>query len=338
MSSPRADAEPKPSIYLFYGDDAFSIGAAIRSLIDHYPDRTTADLNVERFEGPSLNLGTLEEVATSAPFLADRRLVVVNQVGQLIKRKDDRDRLLHLLPKVPPTTALILIDRLDLSRRTALRNYKDRSPLYRWVTTGEHRSRALAKAFVQPHGSAFVQWIREHCGELGGEIEPRAAQLLAEAVADDPHLAHQELRKLLNYVDRGRPIETEDVRRLTPLYGQPDIFAMVDAIGARDAPQALAHLHELLQDEDPRYAFVMIVRQFRLILQAREALDERRQPADAMQGHPYVLRKVTQQARNFQLDQLEGLYQELLELDVDSKLGRADLATAMDQLILRLAA
>lgn len=337
MSSPAADGARKPSVYLFYGDDQFSISQAVRSLRGQYPDPATADLNVERFDGSSLNLGSLEEVVCSAPFLAERRLVIVDDIGQLTKRKDSRERLLQLLPDVPPSTALLLIDHLDLSRRNALDQYKQRSPLYRWAVAEENHAHALAKSFVQPQGAAFVRWLQENCDRLGGQIEPHAAQLLAQSVADDPYLGHQELRKLLDYVDYARPITEEDVRRLTPLYGQPDIFAMVDAVGARDARGALSHLHRLLSDEDPRYAFAMIVRQFRLILQARSALDQRQDPAQALDVHPYVVGKVSKQARNFQLDQLEAVYRDLRQLDLDSKLGRADLSTAMDQLILRLA-
>ena len=48
---------------------------------------------------------------------------------------------------------------------------------------------------------------------------------------------------------------------------------MVDAIGNRNGREALLRLHRLLEDEDPHPVFGMIVRQFRLIIQARECLE-----------------------------------------------------------------
>lgn len=333
MSSPTADR--KPSVYLFYGDHDFAIEATLDSLKAQFPDPASADLNIERFNGGQLVLGRLIEVATSAPFLADRRLVIVDEAGQLTRRQEQREELYDLLERVPPTTALVLIDLVDLSRSRALGRYKKRSHLYRWAT--EHAEIAYQQLFARPYGSAFVKWLLQRCGELGGELSPPAAQLLAEFVADDPFLADQELRKLLDYVDRERPVESEDVRRLTPLYGQSDVFAMVDAVGERNGSQALAHLHRLLAHEDPRYAFAMIVRQFRLLLLARESLDLDLDPERTMSVPNFVARKVAAQARSFRLHQLESLHHELLRLDLDSKLGRADLVTAMDQLILRLA-
>lgn len=333
VSSPAA--ERKPSVYLFYGDHDFAVEQALNSLKANFADAASAELNLERFDGANLVFGRLVEVATSAPFLAERRLVIIHQADQLTRRKDDRQQFLEFLPGLPPTTALVLVEQVDLSRRRALGRYQQRSHLYRWAN--DHPDLAYVQKFSRPYGSAFVKWLRDRSVELGGEIAPPAAQLLAEFVADDPHLAAQELTKLLDYVDRARPIEAEDVRRLTPLYGQSDVFAMVDAVGQRDGSQALAHLHRLLAQEDPRYAFAMIVRQFRLLLQARESLDLGLNPEQTMDVPNFVARKAAAQARTFPLPQLEALHHQLLQLDLDSKLGRADLATAMDQLILSLA-
>jgi DNA polymerase-3 subunit delta len=81
----------------------------------------------------------------------------------------------------------------------------------------------------------------------------------------------------------------------------------------------------------------MIARQFRLLLQASQALSNGDDPSSALSIHPFVAGKVAKQARNFRLPQLESVVHQLYELDVNSKTGRADLATALDQLIIQLA-
>ncbi len=297
----------------------------------------TADLNTENFEGGNLDFARLEEVCLSAPFLAERRLVIVEDADQLTRSKAGRERLLSLLGRLPPTTALVLLVPVELRRNNDLSRFKRNSALLTWAQDPEHRDGCYVQAFVRRSGQAFVQWAIARARQHGGEIEPQAAQLLSNYVADDPRLADQELRKLLDYVDRDRPVSAAEVERLTPLYGQSDVFAMVDAVGGRDVRHALAHLHELLRHEEPRYAFAMIVRQFRLLIQAKEAVEAGLDPAQAMSEHPFVVEKATRQARNFSLAHLERIYDQLYALDVDSKTGRALLTPALDDLIVRLA-
>lgn len=336
MSSPTADREA-PSVYIFYGDDDLAMQEAVADLRGRFAASSAAQLNTERFDGRQLELARLEEVCLSAPFLAERRLVIVENSDQLTRHKTPRQHLLDLLDRLPPSTALVLLVRLDLERKSDLSNFRKRSELLSWAQDRSAQPAPYVRACVRPSGGDFVRWIVARAERYGGAIEPGAAQLLAETVADEPRLADQELRKLLDFVDRARPVSRRDVERLTPLYGQSDIFAMVDAVGARDARAALAHLHELLRHDEPRYAFVMIVRQFRLLIQAREVLDAGLDPVTEMDVHPFVARKVAAQARNFSLQHLERVYHQLYSLDLDSKTGRALLVPALDELIVRLA-
>jgi DNA polymerase-3 subunit delta len=146
-------------------------------------------------------------------------------------------------------------------------------------------------------------------------------------------MADQELRKLADFVDMARPITAADVEALTPLTNQSDVFAMVDSLGNRQGQQALAHLHKLLADEDPMFAFAMIVRQFRLIIQAREALDAGLNPREVLDAHAFVVDKVSAQARNFSMPQLEKIYRKLSQIDYEAKSGGPDLAVAMDSFL-----
>jgi len=170
---------------------------------------------------------------------------------------------------------------------------------------------------------------------MEGKIEPAAAQLLAEWVSEDPFLANEELAKLLDFVDRNRPIEFEDVQQLTPYRGQEDIFSMVDALGQRQGKQAQYYLHSLLVEEDIRYVFAMIVRQFRLLILSREALDEVKPPAKALPVNTpeFVVNKIVMQSKKFSSDLLDNIYHELLEIDLGSKFGGFDLAFSLDSFI-----
>jgi DNA polymerase-3 subunit delta len=84
----------------------------------------------------------------------------------------------------------------------------------------------------------------------------------------------------------------------------------------------------------------MIVRQFRLLLLAREVLDGGGGEPEAMKamGVPlFVARKALGQARRFPMPRLEAIYHKLLDVDEAAKTGRMPLDLGMDIFVAELA-
>jgi DNA polymerase-3 subunit delta len=332
--------ETKPTVYLLYGDDEFAINEILQRLRQMLGDPTTADMNTQLFSGKVFDLGELEQACSTVPFLTQRRLVILEDADYLRRSpnwaQEGEDRFLRLLENVPETTALVLIDRADIRSSKKMENYQQNSPLFKWAVA--HPQKTYLRKCISPRDGAFIHWLSKRCHALGGEIHPTAAHLLAELVAEDPFIANQELIKLLDYVDCQRPISTDDIEQLTPFHGQSSIFDMVDAIGQRRGQEALQFLRRILEQDDPRYAFIMIIRQFRLLIQAREVMDAGDDPRQKLKLHPYVVKKISVQARNFSLSDLERIYRQLLEIDVAAKTGQAFVEVELDRLIAELAA
>jgi DNA polymerase-3 subunit delta len=322
--------EIPPPIYLLYGDHELAFSEFIARLREKMGDPTTADMNIDHFSAGKLELGKLEEVCLSIPFLTRRRLVIAEQSTDLLSKANTKDHFFRILESIPDTTALLLIEKVDLNV-TRGKIPQALSELIQWLE--DNQPSAYIKRFDIPHGSQFIQWIKQRTHELDGEIDPRAAHLLSEMVAEDPYLAHQEIVKLLDYVNYERPIETEDVEELTPFHRQSDVFAMVDAIGTRNGSQALRLLRNLLEDEPALYAFSMVIRQFRLLLLVKEAQSNHQDAKDALKVHPFVARKITAQAQNFSLEDLERIYHHLMCIDVDSKTGKDDLEVSLERFV-----
>lgn len=314
---------PPPTVYVLHGDDDLAVGEFLTRLIEKLGDPTTIQLNLLQASGDQADLADIETACHSAPFLATRRLVVVRPVGKI---GTPFARLARLLEDLPATTGLVLVEPKMLSAN---------HPLLAWAE--RHPQHAFVRGFPSPHGPALIRWIVQRAERLGGEMQPAAAALLADSVAGDPRTAAQEVAKLLDFVDRQRAVSADDVEALTPVHGQSDIFAMVDALGQRNGRQAMLHLHRLLDVEEPRYIFTMVIRQFRLLLLAREALDGGKSPRQALALPPFVADKIAAQAVNFPLDRLEAIYHDLLEIDLASKRGQADLDVALDTLVATLA-
>jgi DNA polymerase-3 subunit delta len=185
------------------------------------------------------------------------------------------------------------------------------------------------------------RWIEAQARELDGVFHPAAAAALAGLVGTDTAQCHQEILKVLTYLDFARPAEEQDVHELVSYGGTADIFGLVDAIGLGQTRTAQQNLHRLLEEQDVMAIFPMVVRQFRLLIRAREVLDHggsQQQIAATAGLHPFVAQKLEKQARRFAMQQLLDIYHRLLEMDEASKSGGMTLDASLDLLIFDLSA
>ena len=326
-------SENPPVVYLLHGDDEYAITQFVAGLLAKLGDSAMAELDTVRLDGRTANLAELETAASTLPFFVKRRLVIVANPTARLNTPASRAKFTSLIERVPPAIALALVEYKLLTEERERKKGKLHW-LEEWASQAGER--VFLRAFILPQGPAMVKRIQDQAKTAGGSISSPAAELLATLVGDNPRISEQEIQKLLAYVNFRRPVDIEDVEHLTADQGHGDVFAMVDAIGNRDGRKAINMLHRLLAEQDALSIFGMVVRQFRLLLLAREFMDEGGQAKDAarvLKLHPYVAEKVSLQARRFDISSLEAIYRRLLELDEAMKTGEIEGSLALDTLI-----
>jgi len=131
----------------------------------------------------------------------------------LLNDETSRQKFLDCLDQVPPSTALVLVEHRLLSD-TRERESGKKHWLENWIE--ENHPRAWLREFPLKRGQAMANWIIAHTKDLGGRIEPPAAERLSEIAGEDSRLAESEIHKLLDFVNYSRPIEIQDVDLLAP--------------------------------------------------------------------------------------------------------------------------
>ena len=180
-------------------------------------------------------------------------------------------------------------------------------------------------------------WIQKEALNKKCKFSAAAASELAQYVGNDTRLAAMEIEKLALYVGDKRPVEVQDVMDLSTSTASGTIWNLVDAIGTRNTQQALTLFHQLLETGDAQYSiFPMIIRQIRLLLMAREVLDERGGKQMIMSDlgvAPFVADKLMGQASKFTMKGLKEIYFQLMKIDEESKTSGGDLETSIDTMI-----
>jgi DNA polymerase-3 subunit delta len=116
---------------------------------------------------------------------------------------------------------------------------------------------------------------------------------------------------------------------------------LVDAILESKAGLAEQTLQQLLQQgAPPAYLLVMLVRQVRMMVQAKELRKQRKHDVEIQNKlgltSDYALRKILAQAERYSLIRLKEVYHRLLETDISMKTGQCEPELALNILVAEL--
>ena len=287
-----------------------------------------SDINTTRLDG---NIVTIEELLTSlttVPFMADRRLVIVegllNRLGGSKKDLGEWLNFPDLLKDLPPTANLLLIEREPipsnklLSTILRLGQVEKFSPL-------RHRD--------------LLDWINTRCSKLGLDIERTAVALIADSVGSELRLIDSELNKIKTY-SRGRLITREDITLMVPYVRQQNVFRVVDSViegRTRDALNASSMLIEL--GESPSGIVRMIERQLRFLILAKHLLSRKIPTGDIgkhinLSGYP--LQKTLEMERKISQARIMSMHDNLLKSNIRVREGKLTEQESFDLLISEL--
>jgi DNA polymerase III subunit delta len=328
---------PDANVIFLHGDDPLAVERATGELLAKLGDPTMLDLNLARLDGRSASMDEIYNAANAMPFLAEKRVVILTTPFARLTSDAAKERFRALLDGLPETSLLVLVIEDEIERGDWVRLSKSHW-LRKWQAAAG--ARVEYRLCQQPAARDMPGWILREVRAQGGQMTPEAASALAQHIGSETRAASREIEKLLTYVDYLRTVEVDDVELLSAQSGQASMFDMVDAIGSGNARLALNLLHRLLETEDENSLFGMVVRQFRLLVQAREVLDEGKKAdavAQELHIHPYVASKLVDQAGRFKMPRLVAIYHRLLEIDEAVKTGQTGLAVALDTFVAELA-
>lgn len=325
--------------FILHGDNEFEISERVADFKQKIGDESMRDLNITLLDGRKTTLSEMQHAAEAIPFLADKRLVIVEGLlTRLASRKpkagdddaapagaakDFLNGLIDYVPRLPETTRLVFVE------------FQPVNPKHPLIKLAEQQKGKTVLDCRQPPAGELPRWISERAKKRGGSIEPGAAQRLAALSGGDLRRLDSEINKLLTYVNVQRSVTEKDVNLLVSDASTSSVFNLVDALGKRDGKRAIHELHHLLdQGENPLGLLAMIVRQYRLLILVKE-LQARNLPPDAMAKelgqHPFAIKKINEQARHYQdLSQLEVIYRRLLEIETEIKTGQTSDVLALD--------
>jgi DNA polymerase-3 subunit delta len=328
-------------LYILVGEDDFSLTRSLGEIKEGLGDQSLLMANTTVLDGQQVTLDQLKAVVETVPFLAEKRLVIIQgllerfeanskprrrkKANSTAAKEAEYKPFVECLTRIPEGTVLVLVDG----------KIKNSNPLLKQLLP-----RAEVRSFPILKGDKLIQWIKREVVGQGASISPEAVDLLAKLVGGNLWVMTNEISKLALFT-AGRRIEVEDIKTVVSSAQETSVFAMVDAILDFKAGVAEQLLEELLQrGASAAYLLVMLSRQVRLVVRASALRRQRRADVEIQDrlglASEFVLRKTLDQAQRYPMERLREVYNKLLEADLSIKTGKYDGGLALNLLIAEL--
>jgi DNA polymerase III subunit delta len=332
--------------YLLFGEEKYLQEDLTRRLTESYLGED-ADFGRERIAGDSVDLADLLDKISGSSLFSARCLLIVDDPPYLLppkkaeatggnpevkksSRGDDEslllERYLENNASSPPCGIIVFrTERIDRRRR-----------IFKFM---EKRGAVVECAPLK--AEALASWIQSRVAEQGKSIERAALERVMLAGEQNLHYFSNELEKYSTYLGSKEKVIT--VKMVELLFSgdiQGDVFKMSDAIAAGNLDTAQDLLDLLIRKrEAPLLIFFMLVRHYRLLLQSHCLLDQglsQQAFTSALAVHPYVARKMREQAGSFNRRVLEDILITLQKVDLQIKTGEAEPARALKLLLIKI--
>lgn len=306
------------TVYLLYGSETY-----LRRL---YTSKLKAgalgggdEMNLSVFSGKDTDWNEVRNLAETMPFFAEHRVIVMENTGAFKNACDFAEEIANL-----PESAVLIFNEDEVDKRSRMfKAVKEHGYVCEMNGLGE---------------SDLSIWVVQLLKKDGKKISKDDLRLFLERVGTDMENVETEIEKLVCYVADREVVTKEDILAVTVEQISGKIFAMTDALGAKNKKLALELYHDLLSvREKPMTVLYLMVRQCNMILQAaemsRQGLD-RSTIASKAGMPPFAVGKCLSQAKNFTKEQLLHLVTYGTELEEQIKTGRIDERIAVELFLL----
>jgi len=348
-------------IIYIYGEDDFRSREQLKKMVAEFKQkRDPQGYNVVFLYCAKIEPSKVFSEIMSAPFLAEKRMVVLENIlsnndkeflGEMVERvqnchserseeslklqakkdpsipQDDNATGMTTKKGFPESTIIIFYQSENLSK---IKEVKELDVLL--------QKEKFAQEFKALSGSELSNWVKKEVEARGGKISVPAQSFLAQNSGQDIWRLNSLLDQLVAYAG-DKEIGIKDTELFLDEKVDDNIFNMVDAIVAGNKSLAFKLLEKQRQmGQDEMYLFLMILRQFRILLQLRSAYEENENArsddlAKQLGIHPFVVKKSWSSVKRFSLAQLKVIYTKLLEIDFKTKTGLAPQALLLDLFI-----
>lgn len=307
----------KPVYYLF-GEEEFYLDRLLHHFSGLMPD-DQKDFNYDLLYGQDVSPAKALSMIRSFPMMAERRIVIIRNFLQIKKGGSDGSASGHINDFIPyienpnPSTLLVLFDTKKPAGNTNLGKAFKKSK-----QVGFHEFERMADYLIPDW---VIDWVRSHHSK---NIQPAAAQLLAQFVGNNLQVLSTEIDKVCTFVDTSDTVTEEDVKKIIGSYREYTAIELKEALVKRNLEHSLYIAEQMLQhtksDTGELIRLVgffnsVFVNVWQIRRLAEKGYAKNQVQSELGIGSSWYFNKLWQDASNFRYGEMPRIFEALLDAD-----------------------
>jgi len=222
--------------YFLYGEESYLVKHYVKKLTASSVDDAFADFNLMHFDGAECTLDQIADFALSVPMMSPKKCAVIKDYNADKRNAADTKKLAELLSQLEDSTVLIFYtDLLEVSKK----------PSAKWnAFTKGVDSVGCSVYFSFKEDKELIRTLISGAKKRDCELIDRQAEYLIANCGKSLDVLVNELDKICSFTGSGtisqEKLELTVVKTLTA-----KVFDMVNALFAKNLPQALSILDDL---------------------------------------------------------------------------------------------
>lgn len=329
-------------IIFLYGEDTFRSRQKLKELKDKFiKEVDPSGNNIFNIDGGKAAIGAIKEVIGARSLFVRKRMIIIENIFSNKSEKVQEGICEYLKSQLKLEKKSEQGDNVIIFWEEISGDKQKSNKLFKFLS-----EQKITQNFKKLSNTETVNWIKNETQLRGAKIDASTASALAGMFNGDLWQLNNEINKLINYKQAQLLPESEviivmdDVEALSSGNVNENIFALTDAISNKNKALTMSLFEkELAAGVADTYLLTMVIRQFKILLQVKEASDLGMSPhkmTSQLHLHPFVVQKCSSQVRGFSLLALKEIFSSLIEIDKKMKTGQVDFKVALSLLFAKI--
>lgn len=308
--------------YLLYGSEEF-LKNRCRDKLQKAMLPEGDDFNFTRFEGKGIAVNEVISIASTLPFFAERRVIVIKDSGWFKGACEFADYIQEL----PETTFFIFTDS----------EVDKRNKLYKFVSANGY-----AAEIKTPDTKELMTTAAAALKQKGLAISRSDCEYFVTKTGSDMARVQSELDKLTAYCYGQEIVTREDIDSICSEIPEGKIFLMIDAIMGGNEDRALTLYYQLLAAHEKAMSVLfMLIRsynQFYQVLSLNRKGCSRQRIASAVGIRDFMVDKFLRLGQKYDAEKIKEIVDYGIVLEEKIKQGNMDERIAVEIFVVKFSA
>jgi DNA polymerase-3 subunit delta len=256
------DAQDPAPLYLFLGSEGYIMEEMAGRIADRAVPHDLRCFNLLITYGTEVDIESFVATASSFPFLAEKRVLVIRELEQL---RGGWKNLIDYCKQPSPSSIVVFIVNTHDAQGKKIRPPRDFPKLEAAVQGGGRVFR-----FDPLAGGELQRWIAQKAKKMGMVLDKEALEILVRSVGTNLYELQNELHKLSILYDEAQ-ISAEDLEKVIGRYRMNAVYDLLDAARPDNESAAIDIMSGIFSTgaERPSVVLYQLIRHFLSLLKIK---------------------------------------------------------------------